>query len=127
MRLRSPVKAAFAMLAMLSMSLVGCRETAPPTAEPALTVEITGLPSGALASVTVESNDWTRTISQTTSFTDLAPGVYFISADSVLAPATRYPAATRQVVELTPGSKPVVKVRYGSLPVTGPFVPELEL
>ena len=90
-----------------------------------LAVNITGLPSGTNAGVTVTGpGSYTNTLTSSTAINLLAPGAYTVTAADVVAGGTTYrPAPTTQTIQLPPSTTQVAaNVVYsavtGSLAVT---------
>ncbi|NOT10170.1 MAG: hypothetical protein HOP28_18405 [Gemmatimonadales bacterium] len=81
----------------------------------ALSVAVTGLPSGAAAQVTVTGpNGFTRTVAATETLTGLVPGPYAISAANVISGGSVYaPVPAGQTVSVTVGEAKVAAVVYG--------------
>ncbi|MBL0169145.1 MAG: hypothetical protein IPP90_00240 [Gemmatimonadaceae bacterium] len=92
----------------------------------ALAVAVTGLPQGATGSVTVTGPaGFSRALTATTTLTDLAPGTYTVSADSVVRSGFAWrPATASQQVTVSPSvTAAPATVAYSA--VTGTLVVSL--
>lgn len=83
-----------------------------------LNVEVTGLPAGIPAQVTVTGPDgFNAVVVATTTLGDLAPGDYTVVASSVAVGGETYrPGSERQTVAVSAGAAPTVAVAYGTGP-----------
>jgi hypothetical protein len=89
-----------------------------------LNVTIGGLPSGALASVTVTGpNAYSKSLTATTSLSGLANGTYTVSSKPVTVGADTY-AATQasQSINLKNGRTATANVTYAVVPTTGTLI-----
>ncbi len=97
----------------------------------ALTVNLSGLPPGTDASVTVTGPaDFSRDLTASTTLNELAPGLYTLTAREVSNGASTYsPDRTSETVTLSSGRTEIVDVKY-SLPrpeISAPAPNPLEL
>ncbi|CAQ72131.1 conserved hypothetical protein; similar to Glucose/sorbosone dehydrogenase; putative secreted protein [Cupriavidus taiwanensis LMG 19424] len=81
-----------------------------------LTLAISGLPSGIPAAITVSGpGQFRQAVVQSTTLSNLAPGSYTVTADSVLTgTALRKPQLASQVVAVAAGTGATASVAYGS-------------
>lgn len=98
--------------------------TPPPPTVGALSVSVTGLPSGALASVAVSGpGAYFRAITGSSTLDSLAAGSYSVAAGNVTVAGTTYaPQATSQLVAVYAGSAATASVAYAAVvtqPLTG--------
>ena len=96
-----------------------------PAVTESLTVTVSGVPSGATASVTITGPDnYSKVISATTTLTDVEPGSYMISATSLRVAGTQVdsqydPTITGGTVSVVSGEASTAKVTYGLRGGTG--------
>lgn len=92
---------------------VGYTRPAPESAE--LVVSITGLPEGVAGDVSVVGPDgFTETVTQSTRFTDLAPGAYTVTSLSAWTGSEVFvPDAPAETVTVTAAAETVAAVVYG--------------
>jgi serine protease len=104
-------------LSALFLLLTACGTRAPaPTG--ALQLDIFGLPAGQPASVQVAGpGDFSRTLTQSQTLTDLTPGTYTVSAESV---AGYVPEVVTSPVQVRANATAQVSVTYRSGPGPGP-------
>ena len=95
-----------ASLLVAGCSTDGAIPTDPGTGE--LEVTVTGLPSGASASVVVTGpNDYSHTVSHSTTLANLAPGSYQLTASTVASGDTNYlPSPESAVIPIAASSTP---------------------
>ena len=86
-----------------------------------LTINISGVPSGATASVIVTGPaGFNQTISQTTTLSDLTPGTYTLAAP-ILSPSSTsltVPVYSPNPATVTAGANATASISYGALPLT---------
>src|SRR5690242_10738205 len=85
------------------LAACGDSPTAPAGDTGALTVTISGVTAGSAAAVRVTGAFLDSTISRTTTFSVLAPGVYTIAAANTTGPAPLYSAALTQTATVVAG------------------------
>src|SRR5947209_20446860 len=103
-----------ALASMLAAALIsaGCSsDTSAPT-QPgtgALTVNVSGLPSGAAAAVRVAGpSGYLNTVTHTSTLSNLAPGNYVLTATTVAANNTNYsPSPSSETVTIADDATPV--------------------
>lgn len=114
---------ALAGLALVAAACGGGDSTAPPPPPPppapttgTLNVNVSGLPSGTNASVTVSGpNGFSQTVTQTTTLQSLVPGSYNINAATVSSGAINYTAAPgSQTATVTAGQQTVASITYSA-------------
>lgn len=117
----------------LAALLVACGDRgitappAPPADASAVTIAILGLPAGIVAPVVVSGGGTSYTLTASATI-HLAAGTYTLSAPNAQSgSATWYSSAVSRSITIAKGASNSFKVRYGSLPVAGAFVPQLEL
>jgi photosystem II stability/assembly factor-like uncharacterized protein len=93
----------------------------PPSGPGSLVVNVTGVPAGATASVVVTGpGGFSQTIAQTTTLTNLTPGIYSFAAP-ILPPTSTssltVPTYSPNPVTVSAGSTATGTVAYGSLPL----------
>ena len=105
-----------------ALAAFGCSDPAPTTGT--LTVNITGLPSGAPALVRITGpENYLRTLNASETIEQLVPGEYIVRMDTVLHSNTKYGVATiRDTIQVTRGATQTADVPYnissGSLDLT---------
>jgi CubicO group peptidase (beta-lactamase class C family) len=116
-----------AALALVALAAIGCGDS--PTGLPdagALTVTIAGVAPGRTASVRVLGAGFDTTVTQTHTFTALAPATYTVSSTTIPGAPVLYPAATTQTVDVATGQTAIARVRFSNLPISGAHVPALD-
>ena len=110
-----------------ALLLAACDKPIAPGDTGSLTVRISGLPAQSPAVVTLNGPSLNSTIASTTTFHALTPGTYTVGAPNVQGATPRYPTALTQTIEVVAGETQTANVRYGTLPVSGNHVPQLDL
>ena len=89
-------------------------ETGPSRNTARLTVEIVGLPAGVDAQVQVDGpGNYAQPVPETTTFAELFPGAYVVTASVVSVNGTGYvPVPGTQTVDLANGAQETVTVTY---------------
>lgn len=113
--LRGGARGLAALLALLLLTACGTREDAPTGA---LRLDIFGLPAGQAAAVQVAGpGGFARTLTQSQTITNLAPGSYTVSAQSVAGYAPQVSGSPAQV---RANATAQVSVTYRAAPGPGP-------
>ncbi len=105
-------------LAALLVSGCGDEPTPPPENTGRLTVVISGLPDGVMPAVQVMGpGNYVEPVHQTTTFAQLAAGVYTITASMVTSAGTTYdPVPRSQTANVATGATATASVAYGASP-----------
>jgi CubicO group peptidase (beta-lactamase class C family) len=114
--------------AFVLLTACGDLPTNPPADGSTLELSIVGLPAGAAAGVNISGNggETTHTLNSSGSIS-VPPGTYTVTASGVKSGAiTWYPNVNTHSVDIAFGQKRTMRVRFGSLPVSGTYVEQLE-
>ena len=119
-----------ALAGVVLLCVAGCADRSPvgpAVGDAAIEVTIVGLPAGAIANVTIDGNGSSRIVTGTMAV-PLAAGVYTISAGSLQYGATTWhPNLAARSVDIGPGQRWPIRIRYGRLPASGAHQPGLDL
>lgn len=114
--------------AFVLLTACGDLPTSPPAEGSTLEISVVGLPTGAAAGVTISGNagEPPHTLNSSGSI-NVPPGTYTVTASGVQSGAvTWYPNVTTHSVTVTFGQKRTMRLRFGTLPVSGTYVEQLE-